>query len=100
MKRKQNGMYDHINSLQGNNLWNRYVTYTLEFDRLHMEVQDMRKALTYNRNGKEFIEYIGEHRFYIINLCRYYKSSYSWKVYNKLSWVIERYKSYIEREIR
>jgi len=95
MKRKKNGMFDYINSLDGKELWEKYVNYTLEFEQLHNEIQDMQKQLTYNRTGKIFVTHIGKHRYFIINLCRYYKDSYSWNVFLKLKWVIEKYKEYL-----
>ena len=96
MKRKQNGMFDHISSLHGQFMWIKYAEYTKEFDKLHIEIIDMKKALTHNRKGKEFMQCIGQHRFYLVNLCRYYDNSYSWKVFNKLKWTIEQYKRFID----
>ena len=95
MRRKQNGMYDYISGLDGVYLWQKYVTYTQEFDQLHKEVQDMQKALTYNRKGKDFNKYMGKHEFYTVNLARICASSYSWKVFTKFKWTIEKYKEYI-----
>jgi len=95
LRRDNRDMFDYINTLDGGELWEKYVNYTIEFDQLHKEIQDMRKQLTYNRTGKLFVEYIGKHRYFIINLCRYFESSYSWKVFQKLKWTIEKYKEYL-----
>ena len=95
MRRKKNGMWDYINTLDGREMWEKYVTYTHKFEQLHSEIKDMKRQLAYNRTSKLFCRSVSKHDYYLVNLCRYYDDSYRWGVFQKLQWTINKYEEYL-----
>ncbi len=98
MKRTQPAFFAYLQSLDGRHIWQRYQEYMIRFDELVEKGKDMHDALTYNRQGKEFVAFMGKHDSSVANMHKYSNVNYSWRVFERLNCIDEQYTRFREAQ--